>query len=140
MSRLSRRCARILRVRSAEHRAALAREAAAKLRIAQLLGVARRVDDLRASLRPAQGPCDGQSLHAMLEMQQRLGRAETDLARPIGIAEGRLEQASAARLIARRREDGAERLHDRAAAGEQRNEELREAANRPPAFTKRKRA
>ncbi|GAA3894281.1 hypothetical protein GCM10022276_11840 [Sphingomonas limnosediminicola] len=131
MSRLSQRCNRILRVRVVEHRVAAAREAAAERRIAELLGVARRIGDLRASLRPALGSSHGQSLHAMSEMHERLGRAEGDLSHPISAAEARHEQAWAARLAAGTRKDGTERLRDRAAAGEERGQSLRDDANRP---------
>jgi len=136
---LSERCNRLLRVRVVEHRVAAAREAVAERRIIELLGVARRIGDLRASLRPVLGPSEGQSLHAMTEMHDRLGRAEGDLAQPISAAEAHHEQAWAARLAARSREDGTERLRGRAAAGEERVQSLRADANRPARTTRRRR-
>jgi len=126
-------------VRSIEHRVAAAREAAAERRIVDLLGVARRLGDLRLSLRPSPGPSDGQSLHAMSEMEDRLRRAAVELAQPISLAEAHHEQASLARLMARTREDGAERLRDKAAAREVSTATLREDANRPSRVTKRRR-
>jgi hypothetical protein len=131
VSRLSQRRSKIVRVRSIEHRLAAAREAAAERRIAELLGVARRISDLRASLRPHAGPSGGQSLQATGEMQLRLERAENDLQQPIRQAEARHEQAWTERMLARSREDGAGRLCEKATAGEERATQLREDANRP---------
>lgn len=139
MSRPSQRFTRILRVRAAEHRIAAARQIAAERRIGELLGVARRIGILRSSLRPGMGLADGQSLHAMSEMHERLGRAERDLAQPISMAENDHARASAVRLAASAREDGAERLRERAAAGEGYTSTLREDANRPAPLTKRRR-
>lgn len=139
MTRLSQRCTRVLRVRSVEHRAAAARQAAAERHIVELLGVASRLGDLRDSLRPELGPSDGQSLHAMAEMEGRLRRAAGALAQPISLAEAHHEQASLARLVARTREDGAERLRDKACAKEVIAATLREDANRPPRSIKRRR-
>lgn len=139
MTRLSQRCARVLRVRSIEHQVAAASQAAAERRVAELLGVASRLGDLRSSLRSEPGPTDGQSLHAMAEMSDRLRRAAADLAQPISAAEARHEEALSARLQARTREDGAGRLRDRAAASEMGEATLREDANRAPRLTKRRR-
>ncbi|RST31566.1 hypothetical protein HMF7854_12495 [Sphingomonas ginkgonis] len=140
MSRLSQRCARVLRVRAVEHRVATVRQLAAERRIAELLGVARRLEDLRAGLDPVVGTSSGQSLRAMAEMKARLVRAERELSHPIRDAEAHHEQAAAARLAARTREDGAERLRDKAAAGEESAAALRADADRPARFVKRRRA
>ena len=139
MTRLSQRCTRILRVRSIEHRVAASRQAVAERRVVELLGVARRLGDLRESLRPVPGPVSGQALHAMSEMEDRLRRAAGDLAQPISLAEAHHEQASIARIWARTREDGAERLRDKAEAKEVGARTLREDANRPQRFNKRRR-
>jgi Holliday junction resolvasome RuvABC ATP-dependent DNA helicase subunit len=140
VSRLSQRCARILRVRSVEHRVAAARQAAAEQRVVQLVGVARRLGDLRDSLRPKPGFSDGQSLHAMAEMEERLRRAAGELEQPLSHAEAHHEQATLARLVARTREDGAERLRDKSAYREESAAMLREEAVRPPRITRRKRS
>jgi hypothetical protein len=75
----------------------------------------------------------------MSEMEDRLRRAAVELAQPISLAEAHHEQASLARLMARTREDGAERLRDKAAAREVSTATLREDANRPSRVTKRRR-
>jgi len=118
-------------VRNVEHRAALAREAAAERRIGELLGVARRIGDLRDALRLQAGGTDGQALQAAAEMRSRLGRAEGDLAQPISQAEYCHAEAFAARLQAQVREDCAGRLRDKTAAGERSAAALREEAARP---------
>ena len=124
------RCGRIVRVREIEHRVAAARHAAAERRVADLLEVARRIEMLRSSLGTSQGESDGQSLKAMSELLSRLGKAEGDLARPIGEAEAIRERASVVRLAARTREDGAGRLREKAAAREAGAATVREDAER----------
>lgn len=131
MSRLSQRCARILRVRAIEHRVAAARMIAADRRVGELLGVDRRIGDLRLSLRPRSGGTSGQVLQAMTEMEARLERAQGDLVQPIRQASAQRDQATAARLIARGREDGIERLRHNAAVREESSEALRADAVRP---------
>lgn len=130
MSRRCERAGKIVRVRAIEHRVAAARLAVAERRIAELLGVVSRIGSLRASLRTRLGTTDGQSLRSMSEMLLRLGRAEIDLAQPISRAEAHHQRASAVRLAARSREDGAERFRDKAVAGEESATALREDANR----------
>lgn len=130
MSRHVDRCGRIVRVREVEHRVAAARQAAAERRVTDLLEVARRIDALRSSLGTSQGESDGQSLKAMSEMLSRLGKAEGDLARPIGEAEAIRERASLMRLAARTREDGAGRLREKTAAREAGAATVREDAER----------
>lgn len=137
MNRRSERCVRVLRVRSVEHRVAAARLVSAEKRIGDLLGVAQRIADLRSGLRPGLGSTCGQLLNAMAEMKTRLERAESDLAHPIRQAAVHRDQATAARLLARSREDGAERLHDKALACEESAAVLRGQANNP--FQQRKR-
>jgi hypothetical protein len=131
MNRLSERCARILKVRSVEHRVAACEMVAAEKRIGDLLGVVRRIGDLRTSLRPGPGATSGQALSAMAEMAARLERAEGDLVHPIRQASHHLDQATAARLIARSREDGIGRLRESALAREESAATLRADANRP---------
>ncbi|HET8749858.1 MAG TPA: hypothetical protein VFM42_03865 [Sphingomicrobium sp.] len=140
MTSLSQRFTRVVRVRSVEHQVAAADQVAAERRIVELLGVARRLGELRSNLRPRLGLTSGQSMQAMGEMQNRLSQAEAELARPIRQAEANHEQASAARLVARAREDGAGRLRDKAAAGEESAATLREDSNRPFRPMKRRHA
>jgi hypothetical protein len=139
MSRLSQRAARVVRIRSIEHRVAAVRQAAAERRIAELLGIASRLSSLRSGLRTSEGATDGQSLKAMSEMLLRLRRAEGDLARPISQAEAHHQHAFAARLAARSREDGAERLRGKAAEAEDGIAALREDSSRVVRKTSRRR-
>lgn len=131
MTRLSHRCARILRIRSVEHRVAAAQMEAAERRVGELFGVARRIGDLRTSLRASPGKTTGQALNAMAEMEGRLATAESRLAQPIRQAALHRDQATAARLVARCREDGADRLREKAASTEESAAMLRADANRP---------
>jgi hypothetical protein len=128
---LSKRRARILRVRVIEHRVAAARQSAAEQRVTELLGVARRLDDLRASLSPTEGATTGAMLQSKNELRSRLGRAETELQNPIRRAEDDHQQASSSRLLARAREEGAERLRNKAASAEDHLMATRLDANRP---------
>ena len=138
MSRLAQRCARIMRVRSVEHRVAAAQMIAAERRIGELLGVARRIGDLRTSLRPELGSTNGQILQAMCDMQRRLLRAEGDLLHPIRQAAANRDQATAERLIARSKEDGAGRLRDKAATRHEAAAALRSQADQPFRHIKRR--
>ncbi len=131
MTRLSDRRERIVRVRALEHRLAAVRQTAAEKRIMDLLGVARRLGDLRANLINSVGPTSGASLQAVSELQGRLGRAESELSQPIKMAELHAEEATSARLRARSREDGAQRLRERDAAKEGYAQAIRADANRP---------
>jgi hypothetical protein len=139
MSRLSERATRIVRVRTIEHRVAAARQAAAERRIAELIGIASRLSTLRSGLRIGEGATDGQALKAISEMLLRLRRAEGDLARPIIQAEAHHRHAFAVRLAARGREDGAERIRDKASAAEEGNAALREGSIRILRKTSRRR-
>lgn len=120
-----------MRVRVIEHRVATARQAAAEQRVAELLGVARRLDDLRASLAPTEGGTTGAMLQARNELRSRLGRAEYEMRNPIRRAEDDHQQASSSRLLARAREEGAERLRSKAATAEEYFVATRLDANRP---------
>ena len=122
---------RIVRVRALEHRLAAVRQTAAEKRIVDLLGVARRLGDLRSSLAHSVGETCGATLQATSELQGRLTRAEGELSQPIKMAEHSAEQATSARLRARSREDGAQRLQERDAAKENYALAMRTDANRP---------
>lgn len=139
MRRLSERATRIVRVRAIEHRVAATRQAAAERRITELLGIASRLSTLRSGLGMSEGATDGQTLNSMSEMIQRLRRAERDLARPISQAEAHHQHVFAVCLAARSREDGAERLRDKAAAAEEAAAALREGSSRISRKTSRRR-
>lgn len=140
MTSLSQRRARIVRVRTIEHRVAAAKQSAAEQRVASLLGVARRLDDLRASLRTREGVTLGASLQAKEELRGRLARAERDLAGPIRSAEDQHQDASALRLLAKAREEGAERLRNKAISTEEHLQAIRQDASRPFRITKEPRS
>lgn len=120
-----------MRVRTIEHRIATMKQTSAEQRLLELVGVARRLEDLRASLAPRPGRADGASLQAMGELSNRLGRAEAELNTPIRRAETAQEEATSMRLRARAREEGAEKLRGQAARTEEQQSALRQDANRP---------
>lgn len=131
MTTLLNRKQRVVRVRALEHRLAAVRQSAAEKRVMDLLGVAKRLGDLRSNLTNSVGRASGASLQAVSELQERLGRAEGDLAQPIKMAEHHAENATSARLHARSREDGAQRLRERDEAKEGYAQAIRADANRP---------
>lgn len=135
MSGLAERRARILKIRQLEHRVARARLANAEATLANLDRISGRLSGLRASLKPAAERTDGLTLKAMAEMAIRLEKAQGDLAAPIDDAEHKRARSLAERAYAKTREDGAEKLHDRALRSETHEQALRADANRP--FRKR---
>ncbi len=135
MTSLAQRRARILRVRQMEHRVARVRLATAEATLANLDRISGRLSGLRASLKPDADRTSGLALKAMAEMALRLESAQTDLAAPIGNAENNRVRSIAERVFAKGREEGAEKLHNRAVRTETYEQNRRADANRP--FRKR---
>lgn len=135
MTSLAQRRARILRVRQMEHRVARVRLATAEATLANLDRISGRLSGLRASLKPDAERTSGLALKAMAEMALRLESAQTDLAAPIGNAENNRVRSIAERVFAKGREEGAEKLHNRAVRTETYEQNRRADANRP--FRKR---
>lgn len=135
MTGLSERRARILRVRQLEHRVARAKLANAEATLANLDRISQRLSGLRASLKPNAERTSGLALKAMAEMAVRLETAQTELAAPIRGAQNNRVRSIADRASAKSREQGAEKLRDRALLVEVHEQARRADANRP--FRKR---
>ncbi len=131
MTRQATRRARILRVRATEHRAATARLATADAAVVNLSRIAGRLVALRRSLIAERDDSLGLTLNAKAEMSQRLDAAAASLSRPINDAERARFQVNSERLIARRREESAARLHDRAVKFDEQRSDERASASQP---------
>jgi hypothetical protein len=131
MTSLSARRARVLRMRSIEHKVAVARLAKATSDANSLEAVARRIATLRNGLGTLEGQTSGQVLSAMAEMAGRLDRAGRDLVQPIAALETTRIQIDAERMKARIKKEGASKLHSKAAASDDARRTTREDANRP---------
>lgn len=135
MTNLSERRSRILRVRQLEHSVARAKLANAEATLSNLDRISERLSNLRASLKPETERTNGLALKSMAEMAIRLERAQTDLAAPILGAQHNRVRSMAERAFAKNREQGAEKLRDRALRLEIYEQTRRADANRP--FRKR---
>lgn len=125
------RRARILKVRAIEHRAATANLATADAAVANLNRISGRLSNLRRGLVSEQGEFIGLALKANAEMSQRLEHAKASLVQPIRDAEYARSRVKAERLIARRREDSAAKLYDRAVRSDERRADEQASASQP---------
>ncbi len=135
MTSLSQKRERILRVRHLEHRVARAKLANAEAALANLDRISERLSSLRATLKPDAEFTNGLALKAMAEMAGRLDAAQSDLAAPIEGARHTRVRSITERTFAKSREQGAEKLRDRALQLETYEQAKRSDANRP--FRKR---
>ena len=135
MTNLSQKRARIVRVRHLEHRVARAKLATAEATLANLDRISNRLSILRATLKPDAEFTNGLALKAMAEMAGRLEVAQADLAAPIEGAKHNRVRSITERTFAKSREQGAEKLRDRAIRLETSEQARRADANRP--FRKR---
>lgn len=131
MKSLSQRRARVVRMRAIEHKVAVARLARATREASSLDAVAQRISALRNSLGTSQGQTNGQLLAAMAEMATRLDRAGKELEQPIAAIEAARIRIDAERVKARIKEEGAAKLHSKAAATDAAEKTARDDANRP---------
>jgi hypothetical protein len=125
------RRARLLRLRTIEHRIAKAKLARADATLANLSRVSGRIAALKDGLGAGHGGTSGMALKAMAEMSARLDAAQIGMVAPIDEAEARRTEFNALRIAAQHREDGAAKLHDKAATLEAAARILRTDANRP---------
>ena len=125
------RRARLLRLRSIQHRIAVAKLARADANVANLARIAQRIAGLKAGLGADAGATTGMSLMAMTEMAIRLDTARAGIAAPISEAEARRAEFNALRIRAHQRQESAAKLHDKAATSEAAAQDLRADANRP---------
>ena len=125
------RRARLLRLRTIEHRIAKARLARADVALVNLERIAGRIAALKNGLGTGVGGTSGVYLKAMAEMSARLDAAQIGMSVPIDEAEARRTEFNALRITAQQKEDSAARLHDKAASVEMAMRDLRADANRP---------
>jgi hypothetical protein len=125
------RRARILRLRSIEHRIAQAKLARADAALLNLTRIVERIDALKNGLGTTQGGTSGMALKAMTEMAMRLDTAQSGMVTPINEAEARRTEFSLLRVAAQQKEDSAAKLHEKAATHEAAARILRADANRP---------
>ena len=125
------RRARLLRLRTIEHRIAKAKLARADATLVNLERIAGRIAALKNGLGAGVGGTSGMALKAMTEMSIRLDAAQIGMTAPIDEAEARRAEFNALRIAAQHKEDGAGKLHDKAATSEASMRDLRADANRP---------
>lgn len=123
--------ARIARVRTLQHGIAATAAAQAAARVRELEDSAERLGLIHSSLRPADGLNPGARIASLGELAMRLDDAREGLKRSIGFARQAADAREGSRLVARRDQEGAERLHGRALAAETRAAERR-IAGLPP--------
>ena len=134
MSSALRQRQRIVKVRKIQH--ALAANAAAEAagRVRNLELSRERLLQMRAELRPVEGPSSGQALAQMGELAMRLDSARLGLGQTIDSARSAAAMREAERLSARRDQESAEKLEDLAfrAAEELADQKLRGVFRRRP--------
>lgn len=133
MKGLVQRRARIARVRRVQHLQAAAEAAQAESRVASLESSAARLGELRRSLRTETGATNGALLSNIGELAMRLDSVREGLTDAIVGARASAERFAALRLEARIRQEGAERLGEKAQAA---LEDLRE--RRAPTASRRR--
>jgi hypothetical protein len=125
------RRARLLRLRTIEHRIAKAKLARADAALVNLERIAGRIAALRDGLGASVGGTSGMALKAMTEMSQRLDAARSGMTAPMSEAGARCAEFNALRIAAQQKEDSAAKLRDKAATLEASMRDLRADANRP---------
>ena len=125
------RRARLLRLRTIEHRIAKAKLARADATLVNLERIAGRIAALKNGLGAGVGGTSGMALKAMTEMSIRLDAAQIGMTAPIDEAEARRAEFNTLRITAQHKEDSAAKLHDKAATSEAAARILRADANRP---------
>jgi hypothetical protein len=121
---------KLLRLRTIQAKAADMRVVEADAHLESLFRIKARLSSLRQSLVPTHGETDGLALKSMAEMAQRIDAADTRLTDPILDARHGRDTAQAERILARRNEESASRLHQRAALVEELARDQRDAAQR----------
>jgi hypothetical protein len=131
MTAASCRRARILRLRIIECRIAKARLAGADQAIVNLAGISARLDAFGSSLCVAKGSNNGQALLVATEMTSRLEMASQAMAAPIAEAQTRRAECKEFHIKSHQKQEGAQKLYDKAAREEAAAHILRSDANRP---------
>jgi hypothetical protein len=110
MSALLRQRQRIVKVRKIQHALAANAASAAAGRVRSLELSRERLLQMRAELRPVEGPTSGQALAQMGELAMRLDSARLGLGQTIESARSAAATREAERLVARRDQESAEKL------------------------------
>ena len=129
MNGLVRQRARLARVRRIQHGLAASVAAQAAGRVQMLETSRARLSQLRAELKPAEGPTTGAAMARMGELAMRLDAARHNLAPTIDSARSAAAAREAERCAARRDQESAEKLEAAAlrAAEELAEQRLRQA-------------
>ena len=114
MSAALRQRQRIVKVRRIQHGLAASAAASAAGRVRSLELSRERLLQMRAELRPVEGPSSGQALAQMGELAMRLDSARLGLGPTIDSARSAAAMREAERLAARRDQESAEKLEDMA--------------------------
>ena len=112
MSAALRQRQRIVKVRRIQHALAANAAATAAGRVRNLELSRERLLQMRAELKPVEGPTCGQALAQMGELAQRLDSARLGLGQTIESARSAAAIREAERLTARRDQESAEKLED----------------------------
>ncbi len=136
MSTTAARRARLLRLRTIEHRVAAVRMAAADAAHAAVVNISDRVATLRDGIIVPAGGYRGHDLQSLSELATRLDRARAGLQPSLASAREVRDARDAERIAARVAEERTSRVHDTATRREAADRELRAAA-RSPRFRKR---
>lgn len=110
MSALLRQRQRIVKVRKIQHALAANAAAAAAGRVRSLELSRERLLQMRAELKPVEGPTSGQALAQMGELAMRLDSARMGLGPTLESARSAAATREAERLVARRDQESAEKL------------------------------
>jgi hypothetical protein len=132
MSAAAQRRARLLRLRTIEHRSAAIRLAAADAARDAVANVSDRVARLLGGISVGEGQFRGHDLQSLAELSDRLGRAQAGLAESLGRAEAVRDMRQAERIAAHVAEERTGRVHADASRREAVERDLRAAAARPP--------
>jgi hypothetical protein len=112
MSATLRQRQRIVKVRRIQHGLAASAAASAAGRVRSLELSRERLLQMRAELKPVEGPTSGQALAQMGELAMRLDSARLGLGPTIDSARSAAAMREAERLSARRDQESAEKLED----------------------------
>jgi flagellar biosynthesis chaperone FliJ len=137
MSSLVRRRERIARVRRVEHVQAAVAAQAAELQLRSLEDSAHRLMELRVSLTAGAGMTSADTLSAQGELAYRLDVARFGLGDAIAGARATVATRDAERIEARKRQESAEKLGERAVRQADRRAEHRAATYSRPRIVRR---
>ena len=131
------RRARLLRLRTIEHRVATARLVEADTAHAAVIGISERITMLRNSTIAAEGSYSGRDLQNAAELADRLDHARIGLDKALADSLHLRMVRDADRIVAHVRQERTHRVHSAALTREDAERELRAASAQPPRLKKR---